>query len=421
MLSAIFRSQGYGPDKISCDPHNLLKSFFHHYATFDWANQMVYDPCFHEQKPRYHRTTREPMVVLGYHAPNSNIAHTATIPGLRVLVDEFKAADEQLSDQDMTYDKFFGPSSSGGVATMQRSVQDFLGKYDHYIKIDIQFWGRTLAKGKGLVGWVESRCLWLVVGMFLLIGTICTILMPTETNKVLPNLEVRFWPARFTDTETDEGSDYQGCYLIGLSDETKQVNDRGMLQESLDKVLNRFLDQLKAEEKFYDPSTSWIDISLATPSDLTSHHLDTREWGTYVMEIEPDSDDEEDIISDSEDINTIKAPVRTIPQRPKSTSKPVSASKLRPASDVLNRLRWDPSLDPAEYIIGYEDRFLGAKEMSLERWKTEQTDEEFIPQHRILYFKKKGGDTAGEIVWERVSRVDKIFGSGITADADSGA
>lgn len=56
---------------------------------------------------------------------------------------------------------------------------------------------------------------------------------------------------------------------------------------------------------------------------------------------------------------------------------------------------------------------MGAKEKNLEKWKTEQTDEEFIPQHRILYFKKKGGyDGKGELVWERMTRMDRIFGSG---------
>lgn len=134
------------------------------------------------------------------------------------------------------------------------------------------------------------------------------------------------------------------------------------------------------------------------------------------MDIEPDSDDEEALDDlDDEDADLRKLPTRT---KPASTSTPVSTTKLRPASDVLNRLRWDPNLDPAEYIIGYEDRFLGAKETSLEKWKTEQTDEEFIPQHRILYFRRKfndEGDGKGELVWERATRIDGIFGSGVGA------
>jgi uncharacterized protein (UPF0248 family) len=190
-----------------------------------------------------------------------------------------------------------------------------------------------------------------------------------------------------------------------------------LAKQSLDKVLDRFLTQLKTDSKNYDPDTCWIGVSLAKPIEVQRLWLDNREWGDYVAEMEPDSD-EEDILDDLEMLD--QAPVqRTLPQRPKPTLTPLSTSKLRPASDVLNRLRWDPSLDPSEYIIGYEDRFLGARETGLEKWKTEQTDEEFIPQHRILYFKKRGGDDGkGEVVWERATRIDKVFGSGAGAGSD---
>jgi uncharacterized protein (UPF0248 family) len=235
---------------------------------------------------------------------------------------------------------------------------------------------------------------------------------------VLPDLEVRIWPARFTDSDVREGNDYHGCYLIGLSKAANVLSnpdDKAHAKQSLDKVLDRFLTQLRTDEKNYDPSICWIDVSLAKPSEVEDLRFDDREWGDYAVEIEPDSDDEEDLDDDLEDLDDAK-PQRAIPQRPKPTSTPLSKTKLRPASDVLNRLRWDDSLDPSDYIIGYEDRFLGAKETGLEKWKTEQTDEEFIPQHRILYFKKKGGeDGKGEVVWERATRVDRVFGSGLGA------
>lgn len=183
----------------------------------------------------------------------------------------------------------------------------------------------------------------------------------------------------------------------------------------MEKIVDRFLSQLRTDEKNYDASTSWVNASLVTQQHIQAQglRLDDREWGDYAMEIEPDSDDEQELDeSDEENDDTPKLPIRS---KPNTTSTPVSAAKLRPASDVLNRLRWDPNLDPADYIIGYEDRFLGAKETGLEKWKTEQTDEEFIPQHRILYFRKKfneEGNGKGEIVWERATRMDKVFGSG---------
>jgi len=234
---------------------------------------------------------------------------------------------------------------------------------------------------------------------------------------------VRIWPGRFTDNESDvdgESKDYHGCYLIGLSKAIKSTStvdspdDKQVAKQALEKVIDRFLTQLRTDEKNYDPGSCWIETSLARSRDTKGLRLDGREWGEYAMEMEPDSDDEEDADEDGSDAEATK-PQRAIPQRPKPTSAPLSKTKLRPASDVLNRLRWDPSLDPSDYIIGYEDRFLGAKETGLEKWKTEQTDEEFIPQHRILYFKKKGDDGNGEVVWERATRIDKIFGSGLGA------
>ena len=54
----------------------------------------------------------------------------------------------------------------------------------------------------------------------------------------------------------------------------------------------------------------------------------------------------------------------------------------------------------------------------MSQWIRESTDEEWIPQHRIRYFKrvtKVEGPTTDQkmevdVVWHRDQRVDKIFG-----------
>jgi uncharacterized protein (UPF0248 family) len=89
--------------------------------------------------------------------------------------------------------------------------------------------------------------------------------------------------------------------------------------------------------------------------------------------------------------------------------------------DVLKRLRWDPSLDIADFTVGYMERFEGIKEMPMTSWILETSHEDFVPQHRIKYFKR---DSDGEIVWDREGRIDRIFGSGLTrkrAEKDSDA
>lgn len=91
---------------------------------------------------------------------------------------------------------------------------------------------------------------------------------------------------------------------------------------------------------------------------------------------------------------------------------------LRPASDILSRIRHDPDLDESDYIVGYHDRHEPeAVEMAVSAWKGggDVTDEEWIPQHRILYFRR---DSDGELVWHRGQRLDKLFGSGIQITAE---
>ncbi|KAF2444508.1 hypothetical protein P171DRAFT_33737 [Karstenula rhodostoma CBS 690.94] len=384
-------------DSGSVSAGDLILSFFHHYANFDWQNDMVYDAFFHKKKPRYQRSAREVMVILGFHAPNSNIAHTATVPGMQVLVHELRQADDRLSSPGMTWETFLEVDAPGS----KPAIGSFLSSYDSYVKIDIQYWGRALSRGKGLVGWVESRCINLVV----------------DLHKALPQLSSRIWPARFADREANASDTYyHGCYLIGLSrsndDTATSQEERADAKAVLQQVFDRFLTLVRADDKYYDESSAWIGVSLAKPAEVKDLHPDAREWGDYIPDMEPDSDDEEDFDETEDDFAPPTA--RRLPLRPapSATSTPVSSNKLRPASDILNRLRWDANLDPSEYVVGYEDRFLGAKETTLEKWKTEQTDEEFIPQHRILYFKKKSED-GGEVVWERATRIDRIFGSGL--------
>lgn len=169
MLSWVFKRVSL--DDTTGEPRtvsasDLVATFFHYYANYNWAGDMVFDAFFNKQRPRYHRSAREPMVVLGFHAPNSNIAHTSTLPGLLTLTKEFQRASSHLTDPSATWQSFFEVSETGSLTGTGSGEKLFLQYYKSYVSIDIQFWGRTLAKGKSLVGWVESRCISLVVGMY---------------------------------------------------------------------------------------------------------------------------------------------------------------------------------------------------------------------------------------------------------------
>ncbi|KAI1345022.1 hypothetical protein F5Y15DRAFT_14843 [Xylariaceae sp. FL0016] len=377
----------------------ILTTFFDHYSNFDWEKQLVFDPFFHKRL-RYVRTTREPMAILGYHAPNLNTAHAASIPSVRTMKKEFKRANARLSEQGMTWATFLN--------NIQGSAE-FLHSYKSYIRIDCQFWGVSLSKGSGFVGWLESRCVTLLV----------------DLNRRLPNIHPRIWPARFVDEDTsEENTDYQGCYLLGLesSEGTSQSKD-GMrvLSGALWQVLQKFETQIREDEKYFDSSSCWMSASVVKQAEVGSLRLDTRDWGDWTVgddesEDEDEEEEEEETLTSDDEISR-DADLRPKPKKNRGNvvdlpQRPAYEGKFRSSADVISRLRWDPNLDSGDYIVGYEDRFLGTKERPLDQWKAEQTDEEFIPQHRILYFKKRSD---GCKVWDRKERRDEIFGSGVTS------
>ncbi|KAL4735646.1 hypothetical protein BDV11DRAFT_208303 [Aspergillus similis] len=68
---------------------------------------------------------------------------------------------------------------------------------------------------------------------------------------------------------------------------------------------------------------------------------------------------------------------------PQPKSSQTAENRLRPAADILNRLIWDESYNSTDFVIGYEDRFEGRLEASLNSWKRDSTDEERkMPQRR---------------------------------------
>lgn len=391
-------------DHGSVSVPDILTTFFRHYASFDWKNKLVFDPFFHKQRLNYTRTSREPLAILGYFPPSLNTSQAASQPSVRSIATEFKLADKLLADVEqtnLTWPTFL----SGGTS-------DFLSSYKSYVKIDLHYWGSSLSKGAQFLGWLESRCVMLLVDM---------------DRRLTGVLHSRIWPARFVERDaaaaTEEGStDYQGCYLVGLEkidpnlgkDEVKDA--LGALRT----VLRRFEEQIRGDEKYFDGKTCWMSAEIVDRVNLEKLGLalDSREWGDYNPaeeelddeEEEPEPDLSDEVISDSDLSHEQRKKARKL-----TAAETVIIPKLEPgkkfrtAADVMNRLRWDPELDSGDFVVGYLDRFLGAQEKSLDTWKGEQTDEEFIPQHRILYFKRRSD---GVVVWERRTRKDEIFGSG---------
>jgi len=84
-------------------------------------------------------------------------------------------------------------------------------------------------------------------------------------------------------------------------------------------------------------------------------------------------------------------------------------AKLRTVADVISRIHWDPQ--HYNCILGYDDRLHGPLESPVEDFVPISKGGD-LPEHRIWYIR------SDELVlWDKLGRVDRLFGSGAGADA----
>ena len=110
-----------------------------------------------------------------------------------------------------------------------------------------------------------------------------------------------------------------------------------------------------------------------------------------------------------------KSRARAKKERKISHATQESLPSLRPAKDILSRIRHDPKLREKDFIVGYMDRHEPEPlEMPVSDWKggEDMMEEDWIPQHRILYFRRRDEPKTSR-VWDRELRLDMLFNSGV--------
>ncbi|KAK6338640.1 hypothetical protein TWF696_009451 [Orbilia brochopaga] len=393
----------------------LIVAFYNHYAKWDWAADTVLQPG---RTTRYTRATRDKMVILAVHAPAVNVAANATIHTVRTLTEAMETASARLALSGSLADVAgeFGDKNDN----LTTGVQGFLTGFARYVKVDIQFWGTNRQSGRALVGWVESR----VVGLLVELGR--------------QTVAARVWPGRFhetpstdtTDTTTETDSELRGFYLIGIALTAESAglakDAKRAAKVSFTTALQMFDNAVRAKGKF-PAGDAWVSATCVKAAELPPCTLDTTmvwdggeaDEGDSIPDSSDDENDEndastllrEDPVSDSsDDFFSTSSTARKAKKRAARKKNMGSTPKLRPAHEVLHRIKWDPKYDSASYLVGYEDRFRGVLEIAVDKWRTEMSDEEFVPMHRVVYFRVKG--VGGEVVWDRENRIDRVFGSG---------
>jgi uncharacterized protein (UPF0248 family) len=138
----------------------------------------------------------------------------------------------------------------------------------------------------------------------------------------------------------------------------------------------------------------YVSVELVRREDLHRDGditLDNDEWERYrngefgIEGLEDDDESDEALDPETDELRPSEIQFESSKSRKSSRKAPVPTSsssspktKLRTSTDVFNRLMWDPVISKEDYVIGYEDRFLGVKEMPLSNWKREVEDEEFV-------------------------------------------
>jgi poly(A) polymerase Pap1/2'-5' RNA ligase/uncharacterized protein (UPF0248 family)/endonuclease/exonuclease/phosphatase family metal-dependent hydrolase len=372
----------------------IIRTFFSYYSSFDWANRMVVDPSKEGTTSLYKRTFKEPVVIRSIFTPTArpNVSESCSILSARTITSEFSLANAKLAEAHWKW----------CLRPQQESVSDFLNEADIFIRIKVDIWNvkhQTEDRIRDTIGLLESR----MPGILVALGRI-------------QEVQGRIWPAMFTSTdEISNTTDLSGYYLVSVSNRNENLepdpDNKGLIHG---KVLSasREYERLAQQSKLVDGTHAWVAVEVATKKKVWDMGLiiDPRNWTNLATGVVSQPTEAE--------LNHVTGTIQTV-HRYDHQNKPSESSssqhggsrKLRPVQDIISRIIWDEAFDENNYIIGYEDRFSGIMEIDLVNWKTEQTDLEFIPTHRIVWIRQKGDE--GEKVWDRRTRYDALFHSGL--------
>ena len=223
---------------------------------------------------------------------------------------------------------------------------------------------------------------------------------------------VRIWPQRLLDLRRDpqkSGSCFwAGCYVLGLQhDNNKLILDQRTAQTW----------EIQVER---DRETPKNDCSIKT-AVMTANEFKKanernlipcpRKWPRQSLSVDRERFPS---IHQNDDFEQPKKLTKYQKKSEQASNEEFNSQDphrgLRTARAVLNRLKHDRTFSIDEFKVGYLDRHTEkVQEKPVAAWVTETTDDLFIPEHRIVWFKRclpEGGEV---LVWDKAQKIDRIF------------
>ncbi|RDL40734.1 uncharacterized protein BP5553_00713 [Venustampulla echinocandica] len=342
--------------------------------------------------------------LLKYQKTNPDLATPRQVgdPSSSALITEFFKQDAPKTDSI--------PAPTGYSSFITKDWENLLVKLDslrldekcafpHTIRVAVTYSGRSPVKGAQWLLMVQRRL----------------DKLKDRLESRIPNTPiVQIWPQRLVSEDAMLGDNvYEGHFVLGLrlSPATKQAD-----LQSAQEIAETWRKQVENDKATLK---NQCFVRIVVDNIPTGLKICGRKWPRVILTGEntnhSDSDGES---SQFPKKKRSKSPLASSTSTPHSSD--TKAKRFRTASEVLNRLKFDNNYNIDEWAIGYIDR---VRDMILEKpasdWDRETTAEEFIPEHRIEYFKRYSpggegevGEERGEIMWSKKQKLDEIFRSG---------
>ena len=424
LLPMIVQASCHPEANLTAGATQIVSNFFNYYGSMELAEFINGGIVPQKEGSSVRSQLGHGIVIYSYHSPSYNLSNVKTTAYAQIIQSEI-ANCKTLMRGEWEWETLLGEAQKNAIPGSVRttsfiltanpllSAHAYANTYDAFIKIEAAHWGASnIEQGR----------------YFQSIETIGAEFARKVSLKQADGLFARPWPIRLRrqkDQESDPPRLYHSvCYLIGLrispAFNSSPPNARSWRTdfEALKATLREYITDLETSTSSInlDSDSSFFAVSLLQEDQLGEDYIeDDKSWGPIPID-EAELDDLDDDDSELEERQSTK-PKTNRATKPRGNGfgdvnvrEDIARSPLRPALDVLNRLRFDSKFAVDDYVIGYEDRHAGIMEMPVTSWKTsDNTMEDFIPQSRIVYYKRK---VDGVEVWNRRKRLDIIFGSG---------
>jgi hypothetical protein len=311
-----------------------------------------------------------------YSDSNSPFARSWSANNLRTIHEGFKDLSDLFATRTGEDIEDPIPNDKLHEALQDQAARPFSQVFfaDSYIQITMQYSGQSQLGGTKMMDLVQER-----------FGDLIR-----ELDSSVKGVYVHPWPTRLVEIHaTKHDNPYEGYWLVGIAAQENSV------RATVEPILMRWNEKICSSYRF-SSATMVIRAELIGRGVMEQQDMkqDPRTWPRPLAKPDPRY--------------SIERATKELPKIAVSPpfQRSESLRKLRPAMDVLSRLRYDPAFDLDDFVVGYTDRHAGILEKAAGSWVSESTDEEWIPQGRIQYFKRISDDVR---IWDRASKSNLVF------------